>query len=100
MRHNQTQELKMSSGLDRLRSHENGFLNDQITQDSQHCVPGNYCEINRKTEACPLTSCVSKNGASGNPWKKRKVDKEGKVKNPRCSAGDIQITALPKLKIA
>jgi putative transposase len=70
-------------------------FNDQTTQYSQHCVPGNYCEINPKSEACPLTTCVSKNGATGNPWKNGKVDKEGKVKNPRRSAGDIQITALP-----
>jgi putative transposase len=47
-----------------------------------------------------LTNCVSKNGATGNSWKNGKVNKEGKVKNRRRSAGDIQITALPKLKIA
>jgi len=41
---------------------------------------------------------VSKNGASGEPWKDTKVDKDGKFKNPRRSAGDIQITALPDLK--
>jgi putative transposase len=47
-----------------------------------------------------LTTCVSKNGATGNPWKNGKVNKQRKVKNPRRSAGDIQITALQKLKIA
>ena len=51
-------------------------------------------------KACPLTCFVSKNGATGNPWKDSKVDKEGKVKNPRRTAGDIQITALPELKTA
>jgi putative transposase len=76
------------------------LFNDQITQDSQHFVPGKYCEINPKNEACPLTSCVSKNGATGNPCQNGKLDKEGNVKNPRPSAGDIQITALPELKIA
>jgi putative transposase len=29
-----------------------------------------------------------------------KVDKEGKIRNPRRSAGDIQITALPELKVS
>ena len=96
---NQTQELKMSCWLDIAKSLKL-FFNDQITQDSQHCFPGNYCKINPKSEAYPLTSCVRKNGATGNPWKNGKVDKEGKVKNPRRSAGDIQIPALPKLKIA
>ncbi|MEG4290922.1 transposase [Microcoleus sp. C2C3] len=48
----------------------------------------------------PLTCFVSKNGATGNPWKNSKVDSEGKIKNPRRSAGDIQITALPELKTA
>ena len=90
----------MSSWGDMSRSHDNGFINDITTQSSHQFVQGNYCQIPIKTQACPLTSCVSKNGATGNPWKNRKVDKEGKVKNPRRSAGDIQITALPKLKIA
>jgi len=100
LRSNQTQELKMSSWVNMLRSHYNWFLNDKTTQYSQHLIQGKYCEINPKSEACPLMSCVTKNGATGNPWKNPKVDKEGKVKNPRCSAGDIQITALPELKIA
>ena len=47
-----------------------------------------------------MTSCVSKNGATGEPWKIGKTDKEGKVKNPRRNPGDIQITALPELKAA
>ena len=100
LRPNQTQELKMSNWVDMLRSHYNGCLNDRTAQYSQQFVQGNYCEIKTKSEACPLTTCVSKNGATGNPWKNPKVDKEGKVKNPRRSAGDIQITALPALKTA
>ena len=100
LRPNQTQELKMSNWVDMLRSHYNGCLNDRTAQYSQQFVQGNYCEIKTKSEACPLTTCVSKNGATGNPWKNAKVDKEGKVKNPRRSAGDIQITALPALKTA
>jgi hypothetical protein len=41
-----------------------------------------------------------KDGATGEPWKDSKFDKDGKLKNPRRSAGDIQITALPELKKA
>jgi hypothetical protein len=32
---------------------------------------------------------VSKNGASGEPWKDTKVDKDGKLKNPRRSAEQL-----------
>ncbi|MFB2981329.1 hypothetical protein [Microseira sp. BLCC-F43] len=53
-----------------------------------------------KLQASPLTCFVSKNGASGEPWKDTKIDKNGKTKNPRRSAGEIQITALPQLKLA
>ncbi|MEG4515685.1 transposase [Microcoleus sp. AT9_A5] len=83
-----------------LRSHFNWCLSDRITQYSQQFIQGNYCDIRTKSEACPLTSCVSKNGATGEPWKTSKTDKDGKVKNPRRNPGDIQITALPELKAA
>ena len=100
LRPNQTQELKMSNWVDMLRSHFNWCLNDRITQYNQQFIQGNYCDIRAKSEACPLTSCVRKNGATGEPWKIGKTDKEGKVKNPRRNPGDIQITALPELKAA
>ncbi|MFB8793830.1 MAG: transposase [Microcoleus sp.] len=100
LRPNQTQTLKMSAWVDMLRSHYNWCLNDRITQYHQQFVQGNYCDIRIKSEACPLTSCVSKSGATGNPWKDSKSDFEGKTRNPRRSAGDIQIVALPELKIA
>ena len=63
LRQNQTQELKMSNWVDMLRSHFNWCLNDRITQYSQQFIQGNYCDIRTQGEACPLTSCVSKNGA-------------------------------------
>ncbi|MEG4917855.1 transposase [Microcoleus sp. B7-D4] len=90
----------MSNWTDMLRSHYNWCLNDRITQYSQQFIQGNYCDIRTQSEACPLTSCVSKNGATGEPWKTGKTDKDGKVKNPRRNPGDIQITALPELKTA
>jgi putative transposase len=83
-----------------LRSTYNWSLADRIAQYNQQFIQGDYCDIRTKGEACPLTCFVSKNGASGEPWKDSKVDKDGKPKNPRRSAGDIQITALPELKKA
>ena len=100
LRPNPTQDAKMSNWVDMLRSHYNWCLNDRITQYNQQFVQGNYCDIIRQIEACPFTCFVSKNGATGNPWKDSKIDASGKIKNPRRSAGDIQITALPELKIA
>jgi putative transposase len=90
----------MSTWVDMLRSQYNWNLNDRITQYNQQFIQGDYCDIKTHGEASPLTCFVSKIGASGNPWKDSKLDKEGKVKNPRRSAGDIQITTLPDLKIA
>ena len=97
---NQTQDSKMSNWVDMLRSHYNWCLNDRITQYNQQLIQGNYCDIRTQSEVSPLTCYVSKNGATGNPWKDSKTDKEGKIKNHRRTAGDIQITALPDLKTA
>ncbi|WYL94328.1 MAG: transposase [Gloeotrichia echinulata IR180] len=84
----------MSNWVDMLRSHYNWCLNDRITQYAQQFIQGDYCDIRTKAEACPITCFVSKNGATGEPWK------DDKKANPRRVAGDIQITALPTLKKA
>ncbi|WP_293355960.1 MULTISPECIES: transposase [unclassified Microcoleus] len=90
----------MSAWVDMLRSQYNWCLGDRICQYNQQFIQGDYCDIRTKSEASPLTCFVSKNSATGNPWKDSKLDKEGKARNPRRSAGDIQITALPELKMA
>ncbi|MCX7592540.1 MAG: transposase [Fischerella sp.] len=100
LRPNIKQSKQMSRWLDMLRNHYNWCLNDRLTQYSQQYIQGNYCNIKTKAEACPLTCFVSKNGATGEPWKDKTVDKNVLPKNPRRSAGDIQITALPELKEA
>ncbi|MBW4590334.1 transposase [Aetokthonos hydrillicola Thurmond2011] len=100
LRPNVVQSNKMDNWIDMLRSQYNWSLADRITQYNQQFVQGDYCDIRTKGEACPLTCFVSKNGATGEPWKDSKVDKEGNLKNPRRSAGDIQITQLPILKKA
>ena len=84
----------MTHWVDMLRSHYNWCLNDRLTQYAQQFIQGEYCDIRTKSEACPITCFVSKNGATGEPWK------ESEQKNPRRAAGDIQITALPGLKKA
>ena len=100
LRPNQTQSSKMSAWIDMLRSQYNWCLNDRISQYNQQFIQGDYCDIRTRGEASPLTCFVSKSGATGNPWKDSKFDKEGKARNPRRSAADIQITALPELKMA
>jgi putative transposase len=100
LRPNQTQTSKMSAWVDMLRSHYNWCLNDRIVQYNQQFIQGDYCDIKTRSKASPLTCFVSKSGATGNPWKDSRSDKEGKTRNPRRSATDIQITALPELKKA
>jgi putative transposase len=100
LRPNVSQDEKMDNWVDLLRSHCNWCLNDRITQYNQQFIQGDYCDIRTRAEACPITCFVSKNGATGEPWKNGKLDKEGNLKNPRRSAGDIQITSLPMLKQA
>lgn len=77
-----------------LRSHYNWCLNDRLTQYAQQFIQGDYCNIRTKALACPITCFVSKNGATGEPWK------NSGDKNPRRSAGMIQDAALPTLKKA
>jgi len=98
LRPNQGQASKMADWINMLRSHYKWCLNDRITQYNQQFIQGVYSDLRTKAEVYPLTCFVSKNGATGEPWKDSKVDKEGKVKNPRRSASYIQITALPGLK--
>ena len=100
LRPNVTQSSTMDNWIDMLKSQYNWSLGDRIAQYNQQFIQGDYCDIRTKAEACPITCFVSKNGATGEPWKDVKVDQDGKPKNPRRSAGDIQITALPDLKKA
>ncbi len=100
LRPNVGQSNEMDHWIDMLRSQYNWSLGDRITQYNQQFIQGDYCDIKTKSEACPITCFVSKNGASGEPWKDSKTDKDGNLKNPRRSAGDIQVTQLPYLKKA
>ena len=98
LRPNVTQSGKMDDWLSMLRSTYNWNLADRINQYYQQFIQGEYCDIRTKAEASPITCFVSKNGATGEPWKDSKTDKDGNLKNPRRSAVAIQITSLPQLK--
>ena len=100
LRPNDTESNKMDDWLNMLRSTYNWNLADRINQYHHQFIQGDYCDIRTKAEACPLTCFVSKNGATGEPWKDSKFDKEGNLKNRRRSAAQIQITSLPELKKA
>ena len=65
LRPNDTQTDKMGNWLDMLRSSYNWSLADRIAQYNQQFIQGDYCDIRTKSEACPITCFVSKNGATG-----------------------------------
>jgi putative transposase len=116
LRPSDEQAVKIDNWLDMLRSSYNWCLNDRIEQYNQQYVCGDYCDLRTKSEACALTCFVSKNGASGEPWKldNSELEIQGECcllpynlnnlpysgKTPRRSAGGIQITQLPILKIS
>ena len=85
------QAAKMDSWLDMLRSHYNWCLADRIENYQQQFIQGEYCNLRTKAVIAPLTCCVVKNGATGNPWQNC-----GRKRN----AGTIQDAALTELKQA
>ncbi|MEQ9481838.1 RNA-guided endonuclease InsQ/TnpB family protein [Coleofasciculus sp. F4-SAH-05] len=86
-----SQSAKMQSWLDMLRSTYNWCLADRIETYHQQFIQGAYCSLKTQAEAYPLTCCIVKNGATGNPWQN-----SGKKRN----AGTIQDAALVDLKTA
>ncbi|MFB2970566.1 RNA-guided endonuclease InsQ/TnpB family protein [Aerosakkonema sp. BLCC-F183] len=84
-----SQSAKMELWLDMLRSHYNWCLADRIETYQQQFVQGAYCNLKTRAEATPLTCCIVKNGATGNPWQD-----SGKKRN----AVTIQDAALVELK--
>jgi len=86
-----SQSVKMQSWLDMLRASYNWCLADRIETYHYSFIQGPYCSLRTKAEAYPLTCCIVKNGATGNPWKNN-----GKKRN----AGTIQDAALVDLKAA
>jgi len=86
-----SQSAKMESWLNMLRSSYNWCLADRIETYHQQFIQGAYCRLKTKVEAYPLTCCIVKNGATGNPWQN-----SGKKRN----AGTMQDAGLVDLKAA
>ncbi|GET44584.1 transposase, IS605 OrfB family protein [Microseira wollei NIES-4236] len=70
----------MEQWISMLRCHYNWCLGDRISQYNQQFIQGEYSDLRTKAPASPLTCFVSKNGATGEPWKDAKSSK-----NPRRS---------------
>jgi putative transposase len=86
-----TQSAKMGAWLNMLRSHYNWCLADRIETYHVQFIQGAYCNLRTASEAYPLTCCIVKNGATGNPWQD-----SGKKRN----AGTIQDAGLVEIKAA
>ncbi|WP_226594796.1 helix-turn-helix domain-containing protein, partial [Microseira wollei] len=80
LRPNIAQSSKMEQWISMLRCHYNWCLGDRISQYNQQFIQGEYSDLRTKAPASPLTCFVSKNGATGEPWKDAKSSK-----NPRRS---------------
>ncbi|ACK69234.1 transposase, IS605 OrfB family [Gloeothece citriformis PCC 7424] len=91
LRPNQEQSAKIDSWLDLLRSTYNWSLADRINSYHQSFIQGEYCDLRSKAVASPLTCCIVKGGATGEPWKDN-----GKKR----SVCEMQMTSLPELKKA
>ena len=91
LRPNLNQSLKMDDWLSMLRSHYNWCLADRITTYQHSFIVGEYCDLRTKGVAAPVSCCILRGGATGEPW-----TKEGKKR----SAGRIQDAQLPSLKKA
>jgi putative transposase len=86
-----SQSATMEAWLNMLRSHYNWCLADRIETYHAQFIQGAYCKLRTKAEASPLTCCIVKSGATGNPWQD-----SGKKRN----AGTIQDAGLVELKAA
>ncbi len=91
LRPNNQQTAQMDSWINMLRAHYNWCLADRINTYNQQFIQGEYCDLRTKSVVYPLTCCVVKGGATGEPYKK-----DGGRRN----AGTIQDAQLTELKKA
>jgi len=87
---NFNQDETMASWLGMLRGMVNYSLADRIDSYSQGFIQGNFCSLQSKAEACPLTCSVVRSASNGEPWKEDKPSlrrgKSDKPFNPKRSA--------------
>jgi putative transposase len=91
LRPSDSQSVTIDAWLNMLKSHYNWCLADRIETYHAQFIQGAYCSLRTKAEAHPLTCCIIKSGATGNPWQD-----SGKKRN----AGTIQDAGLVELKAA
>lgn len=89
LRPSSRQSAEMDLWLNMLRAHYNWCLADRIDTYYQQFIQGEYCNLRTAAPASPLTCCIVKGGATGEPWQK-----SGKKRN----AATIQDAELVGLK--
>lgn len=101
---NVNQEETMFSWLGMLRAMVNYNLADRIDSYNQGFIQGDFCSLQSKAEACPLTCFVARSASNGEPWKEDKPSlrrgKQDKPFNPRRNAYEVQSSGLVALKQA
>ncbi|AOW98083.1 transposase [Moorena producens PAL-8-15-08-1] len=82
----------MNQWLNMLLAQYNYLLRDRNESYEQVKAPkmGEYCNLQTKGSACPLTCSVNKSTSVGYPWKKGK--------NPKRNPYEVQSSSLPTLK--
>lgn len=101
---NTNQEETMFSWLGMLRGMVNYNLADRIDSYNQGFIQGNFCSLQSKAEACPLTCSVVRSASTGEPWKADKPSlrrgKQDQPFNPKRNAYEVQSSGLVVLKQA
>ncbi|RAM50980.1 MAG: transposase [Hapalosiphonaceae cyanobacterium JJU2] len=96
------QQETMFSWLGMLRGVVNYSLADRIDSYNQGYIQGDFCSLQSKAQACPLTCSVTRSASNGNPWKEDKPSlrrgKGNKPFNPRRTAYEMQSSSLTGLK--
>ncbi len=99
-----SQDETMISWLGMLRGMVNYNLADRIDSYSQGFIQGDFCSLQSKAEACPLTCSVVRSASNGEPWKEDKPSlrrgKRDQPFNPRRSAYEMQSSGLKTLRKA
>ncbi len=88
---NREQKAMLLDWQHKIGSLYNLCLRDRIDSYAQTKILGNYCDLNTKASACPLTCSVNKSASFGNPWKTENPSfrRSNKKFNPRRTAYEM-----------
>jgi putative transposase len=96
------QQETMNAWLGMVRGMVNYNLADRIDSYNQSFIQGDFCSLQAKAEACPLSCSVVRSASNGEPWKEDKPSlRRGKPDqpfNPRRTAYEVQSSGLTTLK--